>query len=912
MTGKSSPAPKVLAEVSAFVVLFLAGSFCVWAQSLTHTVTSSPSLVNLSGTQEMLGGLKLISAPPGSPAHTTSVSTLQFWYQDVAITNLFDGALPVNAATGTIVHIDGIVVALTGGYVNSAITASVFNTTISGAPAGVLTLSFPGGLSISPGESIQINGVRVNTSGKKEGDSINCLLLASPSGSHLVDKVSVPVGLVVDTSLRISTSSLPDGFLGVGYSQTLTTIHGVPPYAWRLTAGSLPAPLSLDSYTGLISGGPAVGGSFTFTVQVTDNVGATSSKNLTINVQGLNFDRNHLDIGDAIVGTSLARKIMISNVGTAPQDVAATVAGHRAFAVSPGSFRVEAGKTVAVSLSLTPADENSGLPFMGQANFQFSGLLRFVTLTGRGKASALPPLRVLPASGPTAGNTRIRIRGPLQPPLGGAALGGVPLSELTQVGPEDWAGVAGAHSEGSVDLAITRADGAVVTIPNRYTYRQLAKAQPASGDLRIGFVSDTTEFRSNLGINNVSNAPASVTISLVENNGLVVAEQSVAVPANGMTQINHILRYLEDAEDATGREGALLLHSNQPIRAWASQIDNTSLDPSLQQAVSQGAARMLVPSSVLSARFSTALVISNLTSLDGKVNIVARDQFGMAQLMLNDVRIPSLGFLYFGDLYRSYGLDQAVGPIEIEAQGGIQLAVLARIYSQQNTGGFFPGVPLESASKTAVIADALDTAEFRTNLGVNNPGSVPASITLSLVGADGQTLGSFNDSVPAGVVVQWNNVLRLLLGSATRTGSEGRLRIESDQNVIVWASQIDNTSQDPDFVLGAGFLTSRLLVPAVVSAGAFRSSLVIVNGDTAPNPVTLTARAPDGNARQVRSVTIPPNGQLFYADVLYDLGLGGTFGPLEIVSSSGKPILAISRVVNDQHTGGLLRTEDLP
>jgi hypothetical protein len=281
-------------------------------------------------------------------------------------------------------------------------------------------------------------------------------------------------------------------------------------------------------------------------------------------------------------------------------------------------------------------------------------------------------------------------------------------------------------------------------------------------------------------------------------------------------------------------------------------------------------------------------------------------------LTLNDVDIAGQGFLYFEDFYRSNGLSQAAGPIEIEAAEGARLTALARIYSRQRTGGFFPGVPLNSAARMVVIPHVVDTLAFRTNLGINNPGSNNATVQITLVGMDGLTLGTFSDLVPAGTLVQWDNIQRLLLGSLVRTESEGWLRIESDQAIIAWASQIDNSSQDPDFLSASGPSASRLLIPAAVSAGAFRSTLVLLNGDAAPNSVTLTARGPDGVIRHVGSVSVPGNGAVHYADVLENLGLGGTFGPLEIVSSVNKPVFAISRVGSDQHTGGLLRTEELP
>ena len=880
----------------------------VEAQGIVLSVSSSPVPVELSGTHEAIGAIRL-TAGPGTA--TTQISTLQIWYQGVSLSNAYAGPLAPNPATGAIVHPDGIIITFAGGYNHSAVTASVFNSTLGSTPLGVVVLSFPGGLVISPGDFIDVNGLRGSVAGKKEGDVVECLILAAPSNSHLVNVVSATVARVVNNSLRIVTASLPDALIGTGYSGILAATGGTPPYVWQITAGSLPTPLSLDSLSGVISGGPAVGGAFSFVVQVQDNAGTKASKTLSINVQGLSIDRSGLDVGEAIVGTTLTRTIMVSNVGTASQEVTTAVSGSPAFAVSPASFRVEPGKIVAVSVMFRPTEENGGLPVVGQVTFLFSGLARIVTLRGRSTVSAAPLASVLPVSGPTVGNTRVRIRGPLLSQFTSLALGGAKLSGLTQVGADEWTGVTGAHLPGTVDLAITRLDGAVVTIPGFYNYRELPKASPVIGDQRIGFVSDTPEFRSNLGINNLSAQLSSVEVLLVDNNGLVLARKTISVPPNGMRQVNHVLRYLEGTDDVTGREGALLLRSGQPVRGWASQIDNVSLDPSLQRSTGAGASRILVPSSVLSDRFSTELVINNLTERDAKVTIVSREPLGTTKLTV-DVEIPGQGLLHFEDFYRSHGLDQAAGPIEIEAEQGIQLTALARIYSRHRTGGFLPAIPLDSAAPVVVISHVLDTAGFRTNLGVNNLGSKAARVNLTLIGTDGLTLGTFSDSVPAGALRQWDNIQRLLLGSAALTESEGWLRIESDEKIIAWASQINNLSQDPDFLVATRILSSRVLIPAAVSAGAFRSTLVILNGNASPTAVTLTARGPEGDIRQVRSVTIPGNGLLRYLDILDSLGLGGTFGPLEILSSPNSPILAISRVASNQNTGGFLRTEELP
>ncbi|HZY05685.1 MAG TPA: Ig domain-containing protein, partial [Anaeromyxobacteraceae bacterium] len=68
----------------------------------------------------------------------------------------------------------------------------------------------------------------------------------------------------------VSTSSLPWGTTGVAYSATLSASGGTTPYSWSVSAGSLPAGLSLAAATGIISGTPAAAGSSSFTVRVAD------------------------------------------------------------------------------------------------------------------------------------------------------------------------------------------------------------------------------------------------------------------------------------------------------------------------------------------------------------------------------------------------------------------------------------------------------------------------------------------------------------------------------------------------------------------------------------------------------------------------------------------------------------------
>jgi len=73
---------------------------------------------------------------------------------------------------------------------------------------------------------------------------------------------------------------------GATFRHQLLATGGTPPYLWSMPTGSLPAGISLNPNTGLISGTAGAAGTFPFTVQVNDSALRASQKNITIAVSG--------------------------------------------------------------------------------------------------------------------------------------------------------------------------------------------------------------------------------------------------------------------------------------------------------------------------------------------------------------------------------------------------------------------------------------------------------------------------------------------------------------------------------------------------------------------------------------------------------------------------------------------------
>jgi hypothetical protein len=84
-------------------------------------------------------------------------------------------------------------------------------------------------------------------------------------------------------SLSITTSrQLPDARLNQPYSQTIIATGGRPPYRW--TSSGLPAGLTINSTTGLISGTPTAAGAFGIAITVSDSALANLADRFTLTV----------------------------------------------------------------------------------------------------------------------------------------------------------------------------------------------------------------------------------------------------------------------------------------------------------------------------------------------------------------------------------------------------------------------------------------------------------------------------------------------------------------------------------------------------------------------------------------------------------------------------------------------------
>jgi len=120
------------------------------------------------------------------------------------------------------------------------------------------------------------------------------------------------------TNLTIASASLPNGFVGQAYSQTLAAAGGAPGYSWSQSGGRIPAGLSLNT-SGTVLGTPTTPGSYTIGVQVSDSAGARVVGTISLNIQPAPLQlTNGAAFPAGQVGVDYPAQILVAQGGVPP------------------------------------------------------------------------------------------------------------------------------------------------------------------------------------------------------------------------------------------------------------------------------------------------------------------------------------------------------------------------------------------------------------------------------------------------------------------------------------------------------------------------------------------------------------------------------------------------------------------
>jgi hypothetical protein len=97
------------------------------------------------------------------------------------------------------------------------------------------------------------------------------------------DASQISTGTDGTTPLSIASGAVPRGTVGTAYSHSFAAAGGTSPYTWTVSAGELPAGLSLAA-DGTVSGTPTAAGTEELTVRVADANGLFATRALEMTV----------------------------------------------------------------------------------------------------------------------------------------------------------------------------------------------------------------------------------------------------------------------------------------------------------------------------------------------------------------------------------------------------------------------------------------------------------------------------------------------------------------------------------------------------------------------------------------------------------------------------------------------------
>lgn len=278
--------------------------------TLAALVLTSATLCLAQNAAPVLTALSPSSANVGSPGISITITGFNFTANSLVVWNgsptLSTTLISTTQLTANIPStlLAAPAVAFVQVQNSSGQRSNVLPFTVANAPLSVATESLPGGTvgsaysftltgtggsapyswsvisgALPPGLSMGVDGVIRGTPGTAGGFSF---VVQITDRQQARAQKTLQLTITPPPFSITSTSPLPSGTAGTGYSQQIIVSGGASPFRWA--AASLPPGLTLESGSGLLRGTPTTAGTFTITVQVADSTGLSASQTFVLTI----------------------------------------------------------------------------------------------------------------------------------------------------------------------------------------------------------------------------------------------------------------------------------------------------------------------------------------------------------------------------------------------------------------------------------------------------------------------------------------------------------------------------------------------------------------------------------------------------------------------------------------------------
>jgi uncharacterized protein YhjY with autotransporter beta-barrel domain len=304
----------------------------------------------------------------------------------VNVTNVVNAVVVTGQGLGTIVNDDPLpslsindVTVVEG---NAGTVNAVFTVTLSAASGQTVTVNYAtadgtatqpadytntsGTLTFTPGTTTQTITVPVIGETVPEANETFFVNLSAAVNATIADNQGVGTITNDDVPVTVSPATLPNGTVATAYSQTVTASGGVAPYSFAVTAGALPAGLTL-SPAGALTGTPTAGGTFNFTITATDSSPFpgpfSGSQAYTVTIAPPTVVLPATALAGGTLGAAYSSAITPASGGTTPYAYAVTAGalpGGLTLNASTGAITGTPGALGTFNFSITATDSSTG------------------------------------------------------------------------------------------------------------------------------------------------------------------------------------------------------------------------------------------------------------------------------------------------------------------------------------------------------------------------------------------------------------------------------------------------------------------------------------------------------------------------------------------------------------------------
>nr|WP_186829428.1 putative Ig domain-containing protein [Xanthomonas campestris] len=360
---------------------------------------------------------------------------------------------------------------------NSGTTTATFTVTLSAASGQTVSVNYAsadgtatagsdyvarsGTLTFAPGTTAQGVAITVNGDTALEPNETFSVGLSGASNASIARATGAGTILNDDVVVTVGPASLPAATAGSAYSQNLSASGGTAPYSFAVTAGALPAGLTLSA-AGVLSGTPTATGSFNFTATATDSGGSPTSGNraYTLTVAGATVTLPAASLPAGTAGQGYSGALNPATGGIPPYTYAVTAGALPAGITlngSSGALTGTPGSVGSFAFSVTATDSTSGTPSQGTRGYTLN--------------IAAPPIVVAPSTLPaatrgTAYSQTLSASGGTAPYTYALASGALPAG-LTLASNGTLSGTA--TVEGSFNFTVTATDAGSFTANQAYS-----------------------------------------------------------------------------------------------------------------------------------------------------------------------------------------------------------------------------------------------------------------------------------------------------------------------------------------------------------------------------------------------------------------------------------------------------------